>query len=249
VLDPRLSGDGLRTLTDLLARALPHDDEVEAVLTRSPITPSKVRSAKTVRHHWQNVLLAADARYPEKLDALLKEIEHELADMPVHLEALRSWTAVARRRAQPASALAEILDRSVQLGDQPDPRDAVHVARALRNGVLDLRDAFEDDVTAASLLGVDADAADVGREEIRSRCRRALSAIDTLLAGIEICRRLLEDRRPSDGEDVIFTKERNMVRILVDDRNDVVEAISRLKSVLTVRAPVLLPLRTHRDRG
>lgn len=249
MLDPRLSGDGLRTLTDLLARALPHDDDVEAVVMRSEIAPEKVRSAKTVSHRWQNVLLAADARHPEKLDRLLREIEHELADMPVHLQAFRSWTAVARRRAQPASAMAEVLERTAQLGDQSDPRDAMHVARALRDGVLDLRDAFDDGVVATSLLGIDADAAEVGREEIRARCRRALAAIDTLLAGIEISRRLLADLRPSDGQDVIFSKELNMVRILVDDRDDVVEAIRRLEAVLTIRAPALLPPRSDRDNG
>lgn len=181
------------------------------------------------------VVLAADKRHPEALDKLLNAVEHDLEGLRCAARH-HSWRALARRQHEPMVAVREIADRT-RSAEPPSPRDAEPHLESLRGAVLDVRAALKDESVHASLLAYDQKTARKAGNEITGACRRALSATDALLTGIDLANDLLSSRRAFDGPDVTFRGEHNVVRALIDDREDVAVRMENLLEVLRVRVP------------
>jgi hypothetical protein len=60
-----------------------------------------------------------------------------------------------------------------------------------------------------------------------------------LLIGIDLADKLLKKRRPSDPADLLFQREHNIDRVLIDDRDDAVQQARELLEVLRLHARTL----------
>lgn len=241
VLDARLTAGGLRDLAELLTDVLRETDDVRRILQNIGVSPARAIRGGTVLNQWQDALFAADDRDPGMLDKLLTEVDRAMKGMPTHQAKLRASQARGAREADLGKAVKEAAALSAALTAHVDPRDADALLQSLRSVILDIRDAFGDEKVSIPLLAVDAQGVAAARAEITGASRRTLAAVDNLLAGIRLAAELKRKRRDSDGEDIVFSREHAIVRVLIDDREAVHERAHELLGVLDVHAPAVPP--------
>jgi Effector-associated domain 1 len=232
--DPRLSDDGLTRLIDVLMTALADAEDVVSVVERAGMTPGMVIKSRTVDHQWQDAILGADAR--DRLDQLLAAIEHDLKGYKAFAD-FGAWVASARHRQKPADAAVELTHRLREIRAYSDPRDALVLARSLRSALLDVQEGFEGPEGRALLLAVDDRSAAAARTRVLAACRDALTAADTLLTAGELAAGTLSSRRASEGAEVRFRQEHEIVRVLIDDRDAAADRLRALLDVLRSEAP------------
>lgn len=243
MLDPRLAGAGLRDLVDLLSDALPQPEAIGVLVDRAELPAGRIRRSGTPLYDWHAAVTAADDGHPGTLDRLLVEISHYMQNMPTHKANLEAWLARGQRRTDLVAVAEEIERLAASVRACADPRKSAGLLDGLRGTVLDIREGFQTPDLSTPLLAVDAASADAARSEILGACRQALTAVDNLITGVQLAAELAKKRRPSDGEELVFTREHAIVRVLIDDREDVDAGIEDLLSTLKTYAPALLQRR------
>jgi hypothetical protein len=234
-----LSGDGLGELVDILAKAFEETDHVKDALHRIHIPISEVQQSSITAHYWRHAILAADLR--DKLDDLLRNVDKQLKELKIYPE-FKAWNARAGRHVEVQTAVRHIEAGLLGIESHIDPRDARDSALTLRLAIFDLRRAFEDKAIHASLLAIDDTAASEASSKICRACGQALKPTKSLLRGIQRANTLLESRRDSDGDDMVFIRDQRILRALTDDQDDVYERTQQLLEVLRLHAPALFSM-------